>query len=352
MDYKVLGQAPRVLLMARLRPLQGERFQPTGFVDIGAAVYSRPDVDGKHGTRMLLVESAQSVANRLEKTCLDIDGTNLDPSLKGLPYVVAILQGDSVGSIRTSSLVEPHRLASPYLLPPDFKKTLADEMGCSGKGSLNWEKIYAALFKYDPNSLVHGVFLSLLDGRVRVPRALSGFIEAENVEEAVSGGVKNSPVDPKGEIQVEGGETKDVYSNVPYSRIEYVAEKITAFFNLDTSQIRSYRLGEPAERLLTVLSLLKIRRFLESELRLRTACNLAVSGEIEATQPKGFVLLKESELLEEARQLIPRCKAQFANPAVTELKVPVTRKKAEKTKSGSASKGSEEASGTSEHDNN
>lgn len=342
-DYTILKQSPRVLLAAHLRPLQGERFQPTGFADIGPAEYSRPDAGGKRGTPMLLVESAQSIANRLEKTCLDVDGATLDPKLAGLPYVVATLEGDSVGLLRTSSLVEPHRLASPYLLWPDFGKRLSEEMGYSGKGALDWKKIYGVLFRYDPNCLVHGVFLSLLgDGRVRVPRALSGFIEAENVKQAVSGGVKNSPVDPKGEIHVEGGEQKKgVYSNVPYSRVEYTAEKITAFFNLDTCQIRSYGLGEPAAQLLTALSLLKIRRFLDSDLRLRTACNLGLSGDVETTAPKGFVLPEEPALLEEVIRLIPQCKAQFANPAVTELRVPVIRKKAEDGKSSSRSKSSE-----------
>ena len=60
-----LNQAPRLLLEARLKPVQGDRLQPTGFADLGAAVYERPD-----GKRMLLVESAQSVANRLEHACL------------------------------------------------------------------------------------------------------------------------------------------------------------------------------------------------------------------------------------------------------------------------------------------
>src|SRR5690349_16955789 len=101
MNLNVLDKAPRLLLEAELKPASGTRFQPTGFADLGAAEYKLP----VSGTRMLLVESAQSVANRLEKTCLDGEGPGLDPALAGLPYVAAELEG--VGTVkRTSSLVE------------------------------------------------------------------------------------------------------------------------------------------------------------------------------------------------------------------------------------------------------
>ena len=63
-DYAKLNTAPRLLMQAELKPLQGERFQPTGFADLGVARYTLPD-----GTEMLLVESAQSVANRMELAC-------------------------------------------------------------------------------------------------------------------------------------------------------------------------------------------------------------------------------------------------------------------------------------------
>jgi CRISPR-associated protein Csb1 len=329
-DYTQLAKSVRLLLEAPLRPVQGDRFQPTGFADIGPAVYKRPDENGVAGTQMLLVESAQSVANRLEKTCLDGDGPHIDPELRGNPYLVARLKGSNVDEIVTSSLVEPHRLASPYFLKTDFKDILSKEMGYGGKGQIDWKKIYKVLFKYDPNCLIHGVFLSLLeDGRVRVLRALTGFIEAENARDAPSGGVKNSPVDLKGEIQVDSGKQESwgsgVYSNVPYSRIEWVASKITAYFNLDTLQIRCYDLGEAGTQLLIALSLLKIRRFLASELRLRTACIFDLAGEVKITRPDNFQLPSEAELLAEVKRLIPACKGQFADPAVSEKVVAVKR---------------------------
>ena len=44
----------RILVEAELEPMQGQRFQPTGFADLGAATYTLPN-----GTRMLLVEYGQ-----------------------------------------------------------------------------------------------------------------------------------------------------------------------------------------------------------------------------------------------------------------------------------------------------
>jgi CRISPR-associated protein Csb1 len=191
---------------------------------------------------------------------------------------------------------------------------------------LNWPKIYAALFKYDPNTLIHGVFLSLLgDGRVRVPRALAGFIEARNVERVVYGGVKNSPVDPSGKIRAGGGsDDPGVYSNVPYARIEYTAENITAYFNLDLALIRGYRLGDDATQLLTALSLLKIRRFLDAHLRLRTACDFACKR-VTAPALPAFSLPADAELLNDVQAGIAKCAPAFPEPRITELNTPVKR---------------------------
>jgi CRISPR-associated protein Csb1 len=58
--------APRTVLEADLTPLAGSLFQPTGFPDLGAAEF-----EAAGGTRALLVESAQSMANWLESTTWD-----------------------------------------------------------------------------------------------------------------------------------------------------------------------------------------------------------------------------------------------------------------------------------------
>jgi CRISPR-associated protein Csb1 len=76
---------------------------------------------------------------------------------------------------------------------------------------------------------------------LRHPGALSAFIEADNPREALSGGVKFNPIDPTGKIRAANYD-KDVYGNVPFQRMEYTAEKITAYFSLDlqpSERIRS-----------------------------------------------------------------------------------------------------------------
>ena len=111
----------RLLVEADLVPLQGQRFQPTGFADLGAAVYTLPD-----GTRMLLVESAQSMANRLEQTIVTPDGEVI-PELEGLSYVAADLKGKDVGPLSTtlprpSSLPTRPSRNSSAKRPPTAKK--------------------------------------------------------------------------------------------------------------------------------------------------------------------------------------------------------------------------------------
>jgi hypothetical protein len=39
MNFTALKDQPRLLLKAALKPIQGTRFQPTGFPDLGAATY-------------------------------------------------------------------------------------------------------------------------------------------------------------------------------------------------------------------------------------------------------------------------------------------------------------------------
>jgi CRISPR-associated protein Csb1 len=326
--YDALKNAPRLLLEAKLKPLQGHRFQPTGFADLGPARYTLPD-----GTEMLLVESAQSVANRMELACWSDAADDLISELKGLPYILVKNPGGN--GTPTNSILEAHRINSEYMR--GFHETFKQEIGYEANRRVDWKKFHAGLFKYDPNSLIHGCFLEEIGGRLRVTRTLSGFIEAFGVAPAESGGVKNNIVQP----ELKGGE-----GNVPFHRTEFVSEKITAYFNLDLALLRGYGLGDEATKLLIALSLFKIRRFLSTGLRLRTACDLGLDGDLTVTRPDGFTLPAEDALLTECTALIAACreKTLFADPAITEIAWKPTKKKGKKGADEETSEG-EDASG-------
>lgn len=316
--FKGLNDVSRLLMEVEMRPVQGDRFQPTGFADIGHALYRLPD-----NTPMLLVETAQSMANRLEAGITGPDGEVIPP-LAGMPYIRARLEGASDAT--TTSLIEAHRLNSPFIIgDKGFKERFREACGYKSGAWIPWPKVSATFFRFDMNSLIHGAFLSNFeDGRIRIPRALTAFIEARNVQQAVSGGVKNSPLDPTGKLRAVEYDAKEVYSNVPYHRVEYTAERITAFFNLDLSLLRSYGLPASALDLLVALSLLKVRRFLSNGTRLRTACDLMpVADDPCVTRPAGFVVPSDSSLVDRVRAGLDDCAKAglFENPPVTELKV-------------------------------
>ena len=174
-------------------------------------------------------------------------------------------------------------------------------------GVVNLRKLAAVCFKYDPNSLVHGVFLEKIAGRLRHPRALSAFIEASGVGRADSGGVKFDRALPK--PSVAGVDAKTGYGNVPFHRTEFTAKSITAFFSLDLAQIRGYGLSDEAMQLLIALSLWKVRRFLDSNMRLRTACELELSEGEKSIQAQAAQMdlpwLPASGLGEGSRRLDP-----------------------------------------------
>lgn len=286
LDLSALDNAPRLLLRARLKPLQGTRFQPTGFPEIGAAQYEGPD-----GTPTLLVESAQSMANRMEAVCWDKVTDDWVEPLKGLSVIKV---NDKEGKPLTNSVLEAHRINSPYILEGQDKTVhdrLKNELANMEEGIVDLRKLARVLSSLDVNALLHGVFLAkreLAGGRLRLPRALSAFIEANDSKVAVSGGVKNDSVNPS-------GDTSKGFGNVPFARDEFVSPEINAYFNLDLAQLRGYGLSNSVYDLLVALALYKIRAFLEYGLRLRTACDLECEN-IEIQRPKGFEVPTLSEL--------------------------------------------------------
>lgn len=321
MNFDALKNSPRLLIEAALRPVQGTRFQPTGFPDLGAATYDGPD-----GRRMLLVESAQSMANRLETVCWDSVNDDWVSALKGLPAIKVV---DGKGQPVTNSVLEAHRTNSPYILEGNDKtvlEMLKRELAGMEEGAVDIRKLAAVLMRCDTNALIHGIFLAKSDlagGRLRLPRVLSSFIEAEDAQEAQSGGVKNDHVNPS-------GDTARGFGNVPFSRTEFSSPKITAYFNIDLAQIRGFGLGLAAEDLLIALALFKIRRFLEVGLRLRTACDLDVV-EVKTTRPENFVIPDTARLGTGLQELIKKVFEEVpAEQRVTMIKWDGNSKKKDK----------------------
>jgi CRISPR-associated protein Csb1 len=366
------------MFSVRLAPRQGDRFQPTGFPNIGPGIYRRPG-----GMQMLLVESSQSMANRLEETIV-ADGYSIIKELDGLPYVTSTIKikheddidpeqkGKSEDVVTTSSLVEPHRLNSDFILnakrDSNNEETFADELikefQFERYRPVNWRIVVKTLFKYDPNTLLHGAFFSQLkDGRIKIPRAVSAFIEAENVEPAESGGVKKNIFDLSSNLEFVGNiKRKGGTQMIPFNRTEFTAEKITAYFNMDLSLLREYDAAVTKEKndcsgkvanFLYLLSVYKIRRFLSRGLRLRSSCDLEVVDEEKkaalGSQSKTYppaLQLDVKTIEAELQRLIRELRIFFAEPPVTKLETcmrPKRNKKEKNEEAGEANAGTDSA---------
>lgn len=333
-DLAALEKSTRVLFSIHVKPVQGDRFQPTGFPSLGAATYQT--VSGPK----LLLESAQSMANRLESVGWDSAAASPVDALKGLSHVRVMRKG----AVLTDSMLEAHRLNSPYLLEGkdrSFFNNLKRELGGLEEGPINRKLLAEVLLKFDVGSLIHGVFLAKKDlagGRLRVARALSAFIEATGVRVAASGGVKNDHVNPS-------GDTKSGFGNVPFARDEFTAERIDLHVNLDLAQIRGYGLGKDVEQMLILLALYKVRRLVDGDLRLRTACDLeAVDDEIRATRPTGFILPALVPLDTAVRAAIDKCKSRMVETEVA-FEDEMKKGKSSESDTGEGDEGSDDDSG-------
>ncbi|MGH7648005.1 MAG: type I-G CRISPR-associated RAMP protein Csb1/Cas7g, partial [Gemmatimonadaceae bacterium] len=171
-DLSALDHVSRLLLTVPLQPVQGDRFQPTGFPSLGAATYQTGD------GQKILVESAQSMANRFEASCWNMAAEEPVDALDGISHVTVKRRG----MFLTDSMLEAHRINSPYLLEGSdrrFFDTLKAELGGLEEGPIDRKRLAEVLLKFDIGSLIHGAFLAkkeLAGGRLRVARALSAFI--------------------------------------------------------------------------------------------------------------------------------------------------------------------------------
>ncbi len=268
----------RMRFTIELEPVAGSIFQPTGFPDIGPALFSRPTGDDGSTIECLLVESAQSMANHLEAVGWDAAAQAPVDELEGLPWVRVKAADDN--RFLTSSRLESHRLASAFVKDASLdgrsmKEVIRERLALRADTPLDHRAIAAGVFSLDPMCLVHGVFFAeaatVWPGQPKVARAVTALVEATDVEPVNSGGVKRDLVlHSAGEgTTAEGG-----YGSIPFHRQEFTARRIALHVSLDLVQLRSYGLGDAATNLLQSVALWEVRTLLDRGLRLRTACDL------------------------------------------------------------------------------
>jgi CRISPR-associated protein Csb1 len=366
LDLAPLRDVPRLLIEAELRPLQGTRFQPTGFPNLGAARYTafdRAGGDERHLREDILVESPQSMANLLEDICWQEAKNDWIEELASLPLVRVL---DAQERPLTNSVLESHRLASSYILdahapdksPYPFVSLLEESIkkSIAPNGPLSVPELAKFVVKHCPNTLIHGVFFSnnfhkdrIGQGRLRLPRLLSAFIEAHDAKTASSGGAKLDRQDASGKN--DGGSAETGYGNVPFARDEYTAAKIVAYFNLDLAQLRAFGFSAELHDLIIALALLKIQRRLALGFHRRTACKLAVAGgpkyevTTEGVKRRPVTVPSLSDLNREAMQgLIERArkKGGLGNGLTLMWTGPAKGKKSSKKDAEPADEGSED----------
>lgn len=295
LDLTPLDSASRLLVEAELKVATGGggRFQPTGFPDLGPALYR-----GADGANWLLVESPQSMANRLERVCwVDGDGDTdrvgcYNDACKGIPYVQATDSGDRP---LTASTLEAHRLSSPYIWdtqpftdPDDENKQigLSDYLkrlfSLADNRLVPWKKVAEGLLKVDPGCLLHGVWFneaSFAGGKVRITRSLSGYIEARDPATANFGFQKRDPVSDRTDKEA-GQSAAEGYGSVIGPKQHFTSPEVKAYFQIDLERLRSYGLSSQQVRALGAWAIYKIRRVLlasrDGVADLRTECKFQV----------------------------------------------------------------------------
>jgi CRISPR-associated protein Csb1 len=309
------GESPLVLV-ATLAPVGGlDRFQPAGFPEIGHVIYKAPRLqDGRLWEEdVCIVDSAASMANHLESVCMrGAHDYELVDELAGMPYVRCVTGEPENGKLLpekrevvVTSLTEGHRIASTYFLdgqyidsmgqlateqkpvkgkksgngtiPKQFKEILVDQFGVvlaeskqkAHPPAEKWWNVFKTIFRFDPNSLVHGVLFP--QWQIKIPRVLTAHMEAFGARRVDRSGVKFDRL----------GKTT---SGQPIFAVDdAVAHEIRATFIIDTALVRSFGrtnggtdlgLNERQKEFLVALSLWKIKRLLDQPFRFRSGCHL------------------------------------------------------------------------------
>lgn len=298
----VLQGASPLVLTATLKSVAGDRFQPAGFPEIGHVIYKAPRKNGDI-EHICIVDSPASMANHLEAVCLrgphDLE---LDDDLAGMPYLRCVT-GDLIDEKKlppdkrelvVTSLTEGHRIASTYFLEKKsltscselasekFSKILEGEFGIklpdnkkAHPPAEKWWDVFRAIFRYDPNALVHGVLFPQY--QIKIARFLTAHLEAFGAARVDRSGVKFDRL----------GKTT---SGQPIFAVDDVtASEIRATFILDVALLRSFGrtekidgsgeekvrgLSEKQKEFLSALALWKIDRLLHAPFRYRSGCHL------------------------------------------------------------------------------
>lgn len=339
------GNSP-IVLFAKFAPV-GDllRFQPAGFPEVGHVIYKAPRL-GKEGglseENVCIVDSAASMANHLESVCMrGPHDYELVDELAGMPYLRCVTGSDENGKVPpdkrevvVTSLTEGHRIASTYFLdgqvisqddhlelretgakgkkePKQFKDLLgqafAIELPKSKKAhppADKWWDVFASIFRYDPNALVHGVMFP--QWQIKIPRLLTAHLEAFGAGRVDRSGVKFDRL----------GKTN---SGQPIFAVdEATAREIRATFILDVALVRSFGrkngdttrgLNDKQKEFLVALALWKVKRLLEQPFRFRSGCHL----ECIALEHEGEEIEIDVDIKEAIR------KASFPAPQITDV---------------------------------
>ena len=263
-----------------------KRFQPAGFPEIGHVIYKSPVDGGTNGHEttedVCIIDSAASMANHLETVCLaGGESVELHEELTGLPYVACVTKEGEVERVVCTTFTEGHRLASDYFLKgtlgeKNFRDVLREKMQLKeltrDKKYFfypdSWPAIYETVFRYDPNSLVHGLLFAREE--IKISRVLTAHHEGHGARRVPSSGVK---FDRLG---------KTLSGQPIFSVDEETAEQIVATFTLDLGLIRSYGRGdlglpEKSKLLLLELALWKVLQLTGRPFRFRSGCHLKLT---------------------------------------------------------------------------
>lgn len=306
----------RLVIIATLAPIAGKtRFQPAGFPEIGHVIYTTPD-----NQKVCIVDSAASMANHLETVCVNGFDLSLIEELEGLPYVECVT-GENGNELVVTTLSEGHRLASDYFLAgsrlvnglveekkfgdvlrnEDFN--LRDLKKKTHPLPAQWWNVFKAIFRYDPNSLVHGILFPAMG--IKLPRVLTATLDAFGADRVATSGVKFDKL----------GHTN---SGQPiFAKDEETASEIRATFTIDLALIRSFGrgddgLGDAQKQLLLGLALWKIGKLLGSSFRFRSECDLELMDiQIDGVKSTVSVLSVNIQTLIE--------NAGFQDPRITKI---------------------------------